>query len=71
MIVCMCHRVSDKTIALLAQQGAEFDEIQFEHGVATQCGQCECTARRIWAECRVACPVAHLHQEIPVEPLTA
>lgn len=71
MIVCVCHRVSDKTIALRAQQGAEFDDIQLEHGVATQCGQCECMARRIWAECRSACPVAHLRKEIPAAPLSA
>ncbi len=63
MIVCVCHRVSDKTIALSAQQGAGFDDIQLEHGVATQCGKCECTARRIWSECQVSHRLAHLHKE--------
>jgi bacterioferritin-associated ferredoxin len=43
MIVCVCHRVSDKEIAELASQGMGFDEVQFELGVATQCGRCaEC-----------------------------
>lgn len=63
MIVCVCNRVSDKTIALCAQQGACFDNIQLEHGVATQCGKCEGTARRIWAECHNSQRIAHLHQE--------
>jgi len=34
MIVCVCHRVSDKTIARCAQQGAGFDDLQLEHGVS-------------------------------------
>lgn len=63
MIVCMCHRVSDKTIAFSAQQGAGFDDIQLEYGVATQCGKCECTARRIWSECQVSQITAHLNNE--------
>lgn len=64
MIVCVCHRVSDKTIAACAQQGEGFDEIQFEHGVATQCGQCEHAARRIWSECHPSQRLLHLHQEL-------
>lgn len=60
MIVCVCHRVSDKTIARSAQQGAGFDDIQLEHGVATQCGKCEGAARQIWSECRLSGRLAHL-----------
>lgn len=60
MIVCVCHRVSDKTIAHCARQGAAFDDLQLELGVATQCGQCESSARQIWAECRVSQRMAHL-----------
>jgi len=63
MIVCVCHRVSDKTIATAAQQGAAFDDIQLEYGVGTQCGQCECMARRIWSECHGTHRVMHLHKE--------
>ena len=62
MIVCICHRVSDKTIARCAQQGAGFDELQLEHGVATQCGKCEPSARQIWAECQPSGRLAHLMQ---------
>ena len=39
MIVCVCHRISDREIARHARAGIGFDEIQFELGVATQCGQ--------------------------------
>lgn len=35
-----------------------FDELQFELGVATQCGQCERHARGVVAQCRVSVPVA-------------
>lgn len=48
MIICVCHRVSHKTIEQCARAGAHFDDIRSEHRVGTQCGQCEHTARRIW-----------------------
>lgn len=35
----------------------DFDDIQFELGVATQCGQCESCARDVVAQCSAA-PVA-------------
>lgn len=46
MIVCICHRVSDRDIAQAARQGcASFDELQDELGVATACGTCGDCAR--------------------------
>lgn len=67
MIVCVCHRVSDKTIERAARGGADFDEIQLELGVATQCGKCEGCARALWSECRSGGPkIAHLSQELGV-----
>ncbi len=65
MIVCVCHRVSDKTIAQCARAGMGFDDIQLEHGVATQCGQCEGCARDLWAECAPRQTVVHLRREEP------
>jgi bacterioferritin-associated ferredoxin len=65
MIVCICHRVSDRDIASAVARGcASFDELQFETGVATQCGACHgcavetfeqhaCTGRAA-GHCRVA-----------------
>ncbi len=46
MIVCVCHRISDRDIARAAQEGcASFDELQFELAVATCCGKCHDCAR--------------------------
>lgn len=70
MIVCVCHRVSDKTIERCSRLGASFDDIQLEHGVATQCGKCEHSARSIWLECHGSQRMAHLHAEVmrPTSP---
>ena len=51
MIVCVCHRVSDKTIAEHASEGKGFEDIQIDLGVATQCGRCEDCARDIVEQC--------------------
>jgi bacterioferritin-associated ferredoxin len=51
MIVCVCHRVSDREIIRHAREGKGFDDIQFELGVATQCGQCEGCARDVIDQC--------------------
>ena len=63
MIVCVCRRVSDREIARHARAGMSFDDIQFELGVATQCGQCEGCAREVVAQCSAHHPVAALHSE--------
>ena len=63
MIVCLCHRISDREIARHARAGLSFDEVQLELGVATQCGQCEGCARELVAQCCASNPVAALHNE--------
>lgn len=60
MIICVCRRVSDREIARHARGGMSFDDIQFELGVATQCGQCEGCARAIVDQCCATAPVAAL-----------
>jgi bacterioferritin-associated ferredoxin len=46
MIVCVCRRVSDRDITRAVKEGvADFDTLQFETGVATQCGRCGDCAR--------------------------
>jgi bacterioferritin-associated ferredoxin len=51
MIVCVCHRVSDRDIRRLAENGCHsFDELQMVTGVATCCGQCENCARDTFAQ---------------------
>jgi bacterioferritin-associated ferredoxin len=62
MIVCVCHRVSDQTIARCARAGMSFDQLKLELGVATQCGKCEPCARSVWAECAPGHHTAHIHK---------
>lgn len=64
MIVCICHKVSDKAIERHARAGASFDEIQMELGVATQCGKCQHSALCLVAQCQSGGNVAHLHAEL-------
>ena len=63
MIVCVCRRISDREIARHARAGMSFDEIQFELGVATQCGCCESSARDVEAQCCASQPMATLRNE--------
>ncbi|WP_073355445.1 (2Fe-2S)-binding protein [Lampropedia hyalina] len=63
MIVCVCHRVSDREIVRHAHAGMNFDEIQFELGVATQCGNCESCVHEIMRQCSPMQPMAALHHE--------
>lgn len=63
MIVCVCKRVSDREIHRHVRAGMGFDEIQFELGVATQCGKCEECARDVIAQCSISHPVAALRGE--------
>jgi bacterioferritin-associated ferredoxin len=52
MVVCICHRISDRDIARAVQQGCRsFEELQFELAVATRCGKCECCARETLERC--------------------
>jgi len=68
MIVCVCHRISDRAIRQCARQGMAFDDLQLELGVATQCGKCESCARSVWQECCSADPTAHIHMtQTPLE----
>ena len=51
MIVCLCHRVSDRDIAQAAREGcASFEDLQDELCVATACGACHDRARDTFHE---------------------
>lgn len=63
MIVCVCRRISDREIARHARAGMDFSDIQFELGVATQCGQCEGSAREIVQQCSASAPVAAIRRD--------
>ncbi|RYY85310.1 MAG: ferredoxin [Comamonadaceae bacterium] len=69
MIVCVCNRVSDREIARHVRAGMNFDDLQFELGVATRCGQCETCARDVVAQCAASHPVAAVHNENAVVQL--
>jgi bacterioferritin-associated ferredoxin len=58
MIVCVCRRVSDREIARHVRAGMNFDDIQLELGVATQCGRCEGCARDVVVQCSATSPTA-------------
>ena len=68
MIVCVCHRVSDREIARHVHAGLDFSDIQLELGVATQCGQCEGCAREVVEQCSASRPVAALQQSMSCSP---
>ncbi|MGN1057129.1 MAG: bacterioferritin-associated ferredoxin [Comamonas sp.] len=69
MIVCVCHRVSDREIARHAHAGMSFDDIQFELGVATQCGNCESCARDVVDQCRASGKIAAIHNEASAQTI--
>jgi bacterioferritin-associated ferredoxin len=75
VIVCVCHRVSDRDIERAVRHGcASFDELQDELRVGTACGSClECAhdtfdvaraCRSTLAEARVA----NAARVIPIVP---
>ncbi|CAG1016135.1 hypothetical protein BURC_01179 [Burkholderiaceae bacterium] len=56
MIVCVCRRVSDHQIRQAAAEGAHSLEcLQFELGVATQCGRCADCACQVLGAARESC----------------
>ena len=53
MIVCICHRVSDRDIAREVRDGcASFEALQDELRVGTHCGACTDCARKTFAACQ-------------------
>lgn len=54
MIVCVCHRVSDRDIAIAASSGCpSFEALQDDLRVATACGACRDCACAVFEESRV------------------
>lgn len=54
MIVCVCHRVSDRDIAIAASAGCpDFETLQDDLRVATACGACRDCACAVFEESRV------------------
>jgi bacterioferritin-associated ferredoxin len=56
MIVCLCHRVSDRDIAQAVQSGLRnFDVLQDETRVASSCGSCHDCARQVFDDACARC----------------
>ena len=77
MIVCVCHRVSDRDIEREVRQGCgSFEELQDELRVATACGRCADCARDTFDVARACRPTpaetlaaGHAGRVIPIAPL--
>jgi bacterioferritin-associated ferredoxin len=54
MVICLCHRISDRDIAREARSGCmSFDDLQDATRVATACGVCLDCAVRTFEQHRV------------------
>jgi bacterioferritin-associated ferredoxin len=50
MIICVCHRVSDRDITREAHAGCtSFEQLQDNLGVATGCGACKECAQEVFS----------------------
>ena len=71
MIVCVCRRITDHQIRQAAADGAvSLECLQFELGVATECGRCAdcasavlCDARAAKCESRGMYPIHAMHAQ--------
>ncbi|MFL6665345.1 MAG: bacterioferritin-associated ferredoxin [Rhizobacter sp.] len=65
MIVCVCRRISDHQIRQAAADGAvSLECLQFDLGVATQCGRCADCASKILCDARAQLPGTHATVEV-------
>ncbi len=56
MIVCLCHRISDRDIERHARDGVrDFESLQDETCIARNCACCEDCAREIFEAARQRC----------------
>lgn len=72
MIVCLCHRISDRDIARAAADGVTcFEALQDETRVASSCGSCLDCAREVFdaASRSMAGDVARRVVPLAVAPL--
>lgn len=70
MIVCLCHRVSDRDIELAVRTGTQcFEMLQDETGLGSSCGCCKDCARDTFdAACARHVPARAVHG-VPAEAL--
>jgi bacterioferritin-associated ferredoxin len=67
MIVCLCHRISDRDIAQAVRDGVrDFDTLQDDTCIARNCGCCESSAREVFEQACAAKPQAPVVTPQPV-----
>lgn len=67
MIVCVCRRISDHQIRQAAADGAvSLECLQFDLGVATQCGRCADCASKVLCDARAAQAPVVAHGNVQV-----
>lgn len=70
MIVCLCHRVSDRDIRRAVAEGSAcFEQVQDDLHVASACGACLDCAREVFDEAQAACPGRSAARVIPIAAL--
>jgi len=68
MIVCLCHRISDRDIADAVQSGVrDFETLQDETCIARNCACCEDCARQVFEQATQAPVRLHRHAARPLE----
>ena len=68
MIVCLCHRVSDRDIRRAVDAGVcDFETLQEDTLVATACGCCHDCAREVFDTACAAAPARW--PAIPIRPV--
>ena len=72
MYICLCKEITDHQIKDAVEEGvSSFEDLQQQLGVATQCGECKCHARKCMRECNKQCSKSYLpNQTDTTIPLT-
>jgi bacterioferritin-associated ferredoxin len=61
MIVCLCHRISDRDIHRAVREGVQdFEMLQDDTCIARNCGCCEESAREVFDEACAATRPIHI-----------
>jgi bacterioferritin-associated ferredoxin len=64
MIVCLCHRISDRQIQQAVKDGVrDFEELQDDTCIARNCACCEDCAREVFEAARARVVRLHPIQE--------
>jgi bacterioferritin-associated ferredoxin len=75
MIVCLCHRVSDRDIRAAVADGVScFEQLQDDTRTASSCGSCHDCAREVFEQAldaRGACAAAKRHPVIALHAVPA